>query len=264
MLFQGAAIRVYVYVDGFNFYYGALKGTPYRWLNLVELSKLLVPSHFTIAKVKYFTARVSGASDPLSPRRQQAYLGALQTLPEIEIHYGSFLAKTMWRPIVNLPIAGATIQSTPLTQIPAGKHVVTGGTLSGSKTLEVGSYPAKGQHRKRKKPNAPTGALIVEVHAMEEKGSDVNLGAHLINDAWKGVFDAAIVISNDSDLETPIRMVSVERQKPVTVACAARTPMTSKLVPVSNFQRYVHPAMLASSQFPASIPGTAIVKPSGW
>ena len=33
---------------------------------------------------------------------------------------------------------------------------------------------------------------------MEEKGSDVNLAAHLLNGAWKGMFDAAAVISNDT------------------------------------------------------------------
>lgn len=52
---------------------------------------------------------------------------------------------------------------------------------------------------------------------MEEKGSDVNLAAHLLNDAWKGVFDAAVVVSNDTDLVEPIRMVTTERGKPVIV-----------------------------------------------
>ena len=49
---------------------------------------------------------------------------------------------------------------------------------------------------------------------MEEKGSDVNLGAHLLNDAWKGLFDAAVVISNDTDLVTPIRMVTSSGASP--------------------------------------------------
>ena len=30
-----------VYVDGFNLYYGALKGTKFKWLNLVELARVL-------------------------------------------------------------------------------------------------------------------------------------------------------------------------------------------------------------------------------
>ena len=31
-------MRTREFVDGFNLYYGALKGTPFKWLNLVELS----------------------------------------------------------------------------------------------------------------------------------------------------------------------------------------------------------------------------------
>lgn len=48
---------------------------------------------------------------------------------------------------------------------------------------------------------------------MEEKGSDVNLAVHLLNDAWKDLFDVGVVVSNDTDLVTPIRMVTVERKK---------------------------------------------------
>ena len=48
---------------------------------------------------------------------------------------------------------------------------------------------------------------------MEEKGSDVNLSAHLLNDVWKGLFDAAAVISNDTDLVTPIRMVGYREEQ---------------------------------------------------
>ena len=50
-------MRTFVYVDGFNLYYGALKGTPFKWLDLVALfGKVLQPRH-DILKVKYFTAR---------------------------------------------------------------------------------------------------------------------------------------------------------------------------------------------------------------
>ncbi len=91
-------------MDGFNLYYGAIKGTSYRWLNLVELSRLLLPPGHTVEKVKYFTARVSGADDPDAPKRQHAYLLALGTLPQVEIHFGRFLSKTVWRPVVNFPV----------------------------------------------------------------------------------------------------------------------------------------------------------------
>ena len=61
-------MRTFVYVDGFNLYYGALRGTPWKWLDLPDLfAKVLQPRH-DILKVKYFTARVSGtAANPSKP-----------------------------------------------------------------------------------------------------------------------------------------------------------------------------------------------------
>ena len=35
----------YVYVDGFNLYYGAVKDSAYRWLNIRRLCELLLPHH---------------------------------------------------------------------------------------------------------------------------------------------------------------------------------------------------------------------------
>jgi hypothetical protein len=73
----------------------ALKGTSFRWLDLDLLAKRLVRPGDTIDMVRYFTARVKArAGDPDAPRRQQLYLGALGTLPNVEFHFGSFL---MWR-----------------------------------------------------------------------------------------------------------------------------------------------------------------------
>ncbi|MEX2648078.1 MAG: NYN domain-containing protein [Alphaproteobacteria bacterium] len=234
--FGGWRIRTYVYIDGFNLYYGAVKGTPYKWLNLVALVRQLVPSIHDIVKVKYFTARVSGAADADAPRRQQAYLDALSTLPEVEFHFGSFLSKTVWRPIVNLPVAGATIHSQTIAQLPEGTYRVSGGSLNGPSSLPVGTYPPRHSPRstRRKAPRPLPDALIAEVHVMEEKGSDVNLAAHLLNDAWRGSFDAAVVVSNDTDLVTPIRMVSVDRGKSVFVVCPGRWQMDTSKNPLER------------------------------
>ncbi len=48
-----------VYIDGFNLYYGAVKNTPYRWLNLSALCRHMLPND-QIQSIKYFTAKVSG------------------------------------------------------------------------------------------------------------------------------------------------------------------------------------------------------------
>ena len=65
-------MRTRVYVDGFNLYYGALKGTPFKWLDLVKLAYQLLPVGYSVTKLKYFTARVSGIPDAGAPARQQA------------------------------------------------------------------------------------------------------------------------------------------------------------------------------------------------
>ncbi len=258
-------MKTWVYVDGFNLYYGALKGTPYKWLNLKVFSDLVFPSKYNVQKVKYFTARVSGAQDIEAPRRQAAYLRALASVDEIEIHYGNFLAKTEWRPLMNLPIAGRNIHLQSYISIPSGNHRVDG--ARGPQVMPVGSYPTKASRRSAKhgRMRSPLpGAIITEVHRMEEKGTDVNLAAHLLNDAWKQEFEAAIVISNDTDLITPIEMVTGERKLPVNIICTDRNDRISgKLIGVATAVRHHRPAILQRSQFPDKIDDKT-ERPASW
>ena len=60
-----------MYVDGINLYYGALQGTPYKWLDLRALSRLLLPRD-RVNRIRYFTARVATPHDPTRAQRQQA------------------------------------------------------------------------------------------------------------------------------------------------------------------------------------------------
>ena len=88
------------YIDGFNFYYGAVKETPYKWLDFEALCRRLLPRD-KIVKIRYFTARVSARpDDPQQANRQETYLRALATLPLLEIHYGHFVTRR-----VRLPVA---------------------------------------------------------------------------------------------------------------------------------------------------------------
>ena len=98
-------MRTFVYVDGFNLYYGVLKGSSWKWLDLFALFQNMLQPHHQILSIKYFTARVSGTlSDPTKARRQHVYLRALQRYrPEIEIHLGHFLSHK-----VRLPLAKPT------------------------------------------------------------------------------------------------------------------------------------------------------------
>ena len=47
-----------MYIDGFNLFYGALKGSRYEWLDLEALCRHLLPKD-SINRIRYFTARVS-------------------------------------------------------------------------------------------------------------------------------------------------------------------------------------------------------------
>lgn len=216
LLFGGSGMRVYVYVDGFNLYYRALRGTPYKWLDIRALAQSLLDADDEIVAIRYFTARVRPRpDDPDAPRRQQLYISALRTTPNLTIHYGRFLPKTKWRPLVNPP---------------------------------------------------PGGPRYVEIHDTEEKGSDVNLASFLLHDGWHGRYDAAFVLSQDTDLCEPVRMVRDGLNKPVGIACMDGNE-AGKLGRVSSFSRHVRPAHLEAAQFPNPIMGRdghLIEMPEAW
>ena len=52
-------MKTIFYVDGFNFYYSAVKGTPLRWLNFESLFQRVFPNN-SITAIKYFTTEVDG------------------------------------------------------------------------------------------------------------------------------------------------------------------------------------------------------------
>lgn len=208
------------YIDGFNLYFGSLKHTPYKWLDVRELCRLHFPND-QFAAVRYFTARISGRGDPSKPLRQQAYLRAIATIPDVSIHYGSYLRTQATRPLVQ-----------PL-------------------------------------PGGPGSALVWKD---EEKGSDVNLACWMLLDAFDARCDTAVVVSNDSDLETPIKILRyrfgikvgvlfpLNPQKPTRKA-------STRLVAAADFVETVRPGALQNSQLATQLAdalGHAITKPAAW
>jgi uncharacterized LabA/DUF88 family protein len=92
--------KTIVYVDGFNLYYGCLKGSPYKWLDLGALCARLLPKD-DIKQIRYFTARVTARPpDDQQPIRQQAYLRALKTIPNLSIHVGQFRTRPALMPLL--------------------------------------------------------------------------------------------------------------------------------------------------------------------
>ena len=98
-------MRTNFYIDGFNLYYRALKDTSLRWLDLFKLCQSITPSHM-VNHIRYFTALVHPRPDnPNSQHRQLIYIRALETIPNLTIHYGQFRPRRMRRPLVE-PIPG--------------------------------------------------------------------------------------------------------------------------------------------------------------
>ena len=208
-------MRTFVYVDGFNLYYGSVKGTPYKWLNVLRLCQLLLPKNQILA-IKYFTALVTARpGDPDQPNRQQIYLRALRTIPNLEIIYGHFLEHE-----VMMPVAGDPFGS----------------------------------------------PRYVRVIKTEEKGSDVNIAAHMINDGHKGRYQVAILLSNDSDLVEPVKIVRNELKLPVGVLNPRPSSPSHELRKYATFVKPIRKGVLAASQFPLTLTDKTGVfhKPSIW
>ena len=75
-------------------------------MDIGKLASLLLPQH-EIVQIRYFTALVTNRpDDPTQAQRQQAYLRALQTIPNLTIHYGHFLGSTKRRPLASPPQTG--------------------------------------------------------------------------------------------------------------------------------------------------------------
>lgn len=202
-----------VYVDGFDFYYGAVKGTPYKWCDLDALFRRLLPQN-EIHRIRYFTALVqSRPADPNVHVRQQTYLRALETIPHLSVHLGSF---------------------------------------------------RQGVVRMRAASPGPRQPLYVDVIKTEEKGSDVNLASYLLMDCFNDDFEVAVVVSNDTDLITPIRMVIEDRKCRVGLLNPHAIPARD-LLRVATFYKPIRKGALAASQFPSPMrDGTGEITPAGW
>jgi uncharacterized LabA/DUF88 family protein len=139
-------VRVAVYVDGFNLYFGlkAKHGRKYLWLDLQALAASLLRPGQTLELTTYFTARVR--NDPEGQRRQSDYLDALAS-------------------------------HSPLVTVVDGRF----------------------QEKPRRCRDCGAAWTVYE-----EKETDVNIAAALIEDAVLDRYDTALLISADSDLRPAI------------------------------------------------------------
>ncbi len=105
----------------------------------------------------------------------------------------------------------------------------------------------------------------VWVDKTEEKGSDVNIAAHMIRDASLKALDVAVLITNDSDLAEPVRIVREEFGLPVGIL-NPHEHHSVQLKRLATFLKRIRQAQLIASQFPDAMTDAkgAIHKPPTW
>lgn len=159
--------RTTIYIDGYNLYYSRLKGTSYKWLDIVALFRDRILSsqdpNAEVVAVKYFTAPVKASyarHGKASEEAQTQYLRALRS------RYDG------------------------LIEIIHGFHI-----------FEPTSLPTHNKGEDPRKDN------VTPVWMIEEKQTDVNIALHAYHDAVRGKCEQLVICSNDSDMEPAVRMI---------------------------------------------------------
>jgi hypothetical protein len=191
-------VRVRVYIDGFNLYYGGRRlaggASGWKWLDLRTLASSIATRHWrsaVVERIVYCTARIDASTNPTGHRDQDVYLLALRRSGAVDwIEFGRFYDKAIARP---LALRGAPPHHKPIAVAAAPPVVVK----------DASGVPV------------PGASFMVTVADREEKGSDVNVASHLLIDTLSDAMDAAIVVSNDSDLAFPV--AEARRRLPVGV-----------------------------------------------
>lgn len=235
---MGFQIRTRIYIDGYNFYYGCLKRTPYKWLDPIKLFEASIlpsilfrqdgaPATFALQPlaIKYFTAPIlkNFASSDDSVSSQSQYHSALQN------HCGQRI------------------------QLALGYY---------------DSREAKAHLAIRGK--AARDCDKVEIWKLEEKQSDVNLALHAFGDAIRGEIDHAVIVTNDTDLAPAVQQIKLHTQVAVGIVIPSRKqerPANSDLIKQADWVRtHITDDELSTSQLPRVVlkDGKAHHKPLSW
>lgn len=109
-------------------------------------------------------------------------------------------------------------------------------------------------------------ARTVRVRKTEEKGSDVNIATYMLYDCGQDDADAYVVLTNDSDLAEPIRLMSVEMRKTVGIFFPSERPSNELLRLKPAFVRQIRAGALGASQLPDTLADATgeIAKPADW
>jgi hypothetical protein len=226
-----------VYIDGYNLYYGRIRGTPYKWLDVVTLFERLLHGQdpaSRVTAVRYFSAPCLAKFATHGQASMQAQAAYHQAL--LQRHPSRFT-------------------------LTLGTHAFDrDGTL-----LPRYVHGARFDRNDR-----------VRVWKLEEKQTDVNLALAMYRDACAGQFQQLVICSNDSDAAPVLEAVRadfpgltigvVTPRHPPDGGRRHRNSLSSLSGHADWTRHYLLDEELAASQLPARIPTRKkpIDKPPHW
>lgn len=235
-----APLRTRVYIDGYNLYYGCLKSTSYKWLDLLSLfERHILPSILVVKDghplqqqllplaIKFFTAKIldQAAKGTDSISSQARYHSALrkryaERIAVIEGYYSMIQAKMKI----------------------------------------VDSVDPK---------KWPRDCLETTVWKLEEKQTDVNLALQAYHDAITGAVDHVVIVTNDTDIAPALALIRTHTQVTIGLVVPTtdqqRVPNTELAEQAHWVRKHITTAELAASQLPRVIKGrNPTIKPDSW
>lgn len=243
-------MRIGVYIDAYNLYYGGRnhcgRGVAgWRWLDVRALSEALVREQPAwaggfVERLVYCTARIDGRTNPEGHSEQDVYLKALLAMNSVDhIEYGNYVSRVK--------------QSVLATRDKKGRPEVF-----------TSNWPVMIQDESGEK--VENAKFMVSYLHNEEKGSDVNVAAHLLADVIIGRVDAAIIVTNDSDLRLPIQMarnlVPVGLVNPNTGHLAGALRATPAEGVGKHWFRQLEPRHFLENQL--ANPANGFTRPAAW
>ena len=194
-------------------------------------------------RIVYCTAPISGRENPHGRRDQDTYVGALSASGSVDhVEFGKYVAR-----VKRAPLATPDRQGRPV--------------------LATSTWPV--MVRDATATDVPDASFMVSYAFREEKGSDVNVASHLLLDVLTNRVDAAIVISNDSDLRHPVQAARL--RVPVGTVNPTKSPLAGDLrgLPTDGVGNHwwaqLQPADFTNHQLATNVAGRRVFsRPTGW
>lgn len=234
---NGHALRTRVYIDGYNLYYGCLKHSQHKWLDLHALAECILPSilfelngqrvqyAFQQPAIKYFTA----------------------------------------------PILRAFAKSDDSISCQHNYHMALRGHIGDGLEIIKGYHDAKpARAYVWEEGKAARECEKIDVWKLEEKQSDVSLALNAYSDAVRGEVEQVIVVTNDSDFAPAMKMVRRHTQVIVGLIVPTRQNLATVNRELSRHAHWTRTHILeeelSASQLPAVIrfQNGAVHKPLSW